>query len=246
LENSEAQQNAQGQEPDPSSSGIARLLSDGQSHVFVADGSLDVIDASGVECAISEGDALEMAMAPPTSATSVNLVVLSSKGGQECAKSDIITVALTDLQDMQNHMRDTIDQGLRDLQSKQSTSGLPAAPPSAKAAPVEVGFTKDAPPPDTNGAAVVNQQLTEADQAEKEVVSQAQLETGGTASTPPPSAKIPTPPTAPATITRGQSIDQVTASLGTPAVVIDMGPKKVYKYKDMKITFNDGKVSDVE
>ena len=36
------------------------------------------------------------------------------------------------------------------------------------------------------------------------------------------------------------------ASLGAPITVIDLGPKKVYKYKDMKITFKDGKVSDVE
>jgi hypothetical protein len=38
----------------------------------------------------------------------------------------------------------------------------------------------------------------------------------------------------------------VTASLGAPLTVIDLGSKKIYKYKDMKITFKDGKVSDVE
>ena len=47
LENSEAQQNAQQQDVDPGSSGIARLLSDGRPHVFVAGGNLDVTDASG-------------------------------------------------------------------------------------------------------------------------------------------------------------------------------------------------------
>jgi hypothetical protein len=246
LENSEAQQNAQNQEPDPSSSGIARLLSDGHVHVFVAGSSLDVVDTAGAECAISDGDALELATPPPAAATSANLVVLSSKGGQECPKSDTVTVALTDLQDMQNHMRETIDQGLQELQSKQGSGGLPAAPASAKAAPVDASIAKDAPPPDPNGAAVVNQQLADADQAEKDVVAQAQQENGGTTSTPPSSAATPSPAAGPATIALGQSTDEVTASLGAPLTVIDLGSKKIYKYKDMKITFKNGKVSDVE
>lgn len=42
LENSEAQQNAQSQDVDYGSSGIARMLSDNQAHVFVAGGDLDL------------------------------------------------------------------------------------------------------------------------------------------------------------------------------------------------------------
>ena len=243
LENAEAQQNAQNQEPDPGSSGIARLLSDGHVHVFVADRSLDVVDTAGTECAISVGDALELTTPPPASVTSADLVVLSSKGGQECAKSDTVTVALTDLQEMQNYMRENIDQGLQELQTKQGTGGLPAAPPSAKAAPVGVGFTKDAPSPDPNGAAVVNQQLADADQAEKEMVAQAQQEGGGASSAP---SSTPARAAGPATVALGQSIAEVTASIGAPLTVIDLGSKKIYKYKDMKVTFKHGKVSGVE
>jgi len=58
LESQEAQQNAQQQDPDPASSGIARLLSDGRPHVFVAGGNLDVTDANGQECVVSDGDTL--------------------------------------------------------------------------------------------------------------------------------------------------------------------------------------------
>ena len=65
LENAEAQQNARNQEVDPGSSSIATLLSDGKTHVFVAGSSLDVVDAAGMECAISDGDALELATPPP-------------------------------------------------------------------------------------------------------------------------------------------------------------------------------------
>lgn len=243
LENSEAQQNAQNQEPDPGASGIARLLSDGHTHVFVAGSSLDLVDSAGTECAISDGDVLELVTPPPPSATSADLVVLSSKGGQECPKSDTVTVALADLQDMQNHMRETIDQGLQELQAKQGTGGLPAVPPSARNAPVDAGFANDAPPPDSNGAAEVSQQLAEADQAEKEVVAQAQQETGDSASVLP---AISAPAAGPVTIALGQSIEEVKANFGEPLTVIDLGSKKIYKYKDMKVTFKDGKVSDVE
>ena len=60
LENAEAQQTAQGADVDPGSSGIARLLSDGQPHTFVTGDALDVVDATGGECALSAGDVLEM------------------------------------------------------------------------------------------------------------------------------------------------------------------------------------------
>ncbi len=195
-----------------------------------------MVDAAGNECTVSDGDALELATPPPPAATSANLVVLSSKGGRECAKSSTVSIALTDLQDMQNHMRETIDQGLEELQSKQGTGGLPPAPASAKAPPVDAPIAKDAPPPDPNGAAEVTQELADADQSEKEVVGQAQQENPGSSAA----------PAAPATIALGQSIDEVTAALGAPLTVVDLGPKKIYKYKDMKVTFKNGKVSDVE
>ena len=58
------------------------------------------------------------------------------------------------------------------------------------------------------------------------------------------------PPAAPAgpppSIEVGQTIDQVTASLGQPQKVVNLGTKKIYVYKDSKITFKDGKVSDVQ
>jgi hypothetical protein len=246
LENSEAQQNKQGQEPDPASSGITRMFSDGKSHVFVAGGALDVVDSNGAECALSDGDALQLAAAPPADATDASLVVLSSKGGKECARAATVTVAVSDLQEMQNHMRETIDQGLQELQSKQGKGGLPAAPPSATAAPAPTAFSQAAPPAEANGAADVNQQLAEADKAEQEAAADSPQ--GGMDGSTTAQAAIPPPAAPPATvnIAVGQTIDQVTASLGAPISIIDLGAKKIYKYKDMKITFRAGKVSDVE
>jgi hypothetical protein len=168
LENSEAQQNAQHQDVDPGSSGIARLLSDGRPHVFVAGSPLDLVDANGQECGISDGDVLLLQTPPPADATAVDLMVLASKGGQECAKSSTVTVQLTDLQEMQNQMRATIDQGLQDLQAKQGQGGLPPAPPSAQAKPVQPGYATIAPPPDPKDAADLQQQSQQADQAVQE------------------------------------------------------------------------------
>ena len=36
------------------------------------------------------------------------------------------------------------------------------------------------------------------------------------------------------------------AALGQPEKIVDLGAKKIYVYKDLKITFLKGKVSDVE
>jgi hypothetical protein len=251
LENSEAAANAQSQLPDPASSSIARMLSDNQPHVFIAGSDLDLVDAAGQECPISQGDIVEVSSAPPADANGATALVLASKGGKECAKSDTVTVAFNDLQDMQNHMRETIDAGMGDLQSKQGKGGLPAAPPSAQVAAVPAAFTAGAPPPDSSAGTEITQQTQAADQAEQEVASSTPAsggpsDSGAMAPIAPPPAPAAAPASPPPTIALGQTIDQVTGSLGQPTRIIDLGLKKIYVYKDMKITFKSGKVSDVE
>ncbi|HUZ95933.1 MAG TPA: hypothetical protein VMU57_13580 [Edaphobacter sp.] len=54
------------------------------------------------------------------------------------------------------------------------------------------------------------------------------------------------PAAAPPTIALGQTIDQVTSTMGAPQQIIDLGAKKIYKYPDMKVIFMNGKVSDVQ
>jgi hypothetical protein len=173
LENQEAVQTSQHQDVDPGSSGIARLLGDGRPHVFVPGTALDVVDVNGQECGISDGDVLMLQTPPPADATAANLVVLASKGGQECLKSSVVTVQLSDLQEMQNQMRATIDQGLQELQSKQGKGGLPPAPVSAQAAPVQTGYADVAPPLNPQDAVDLQQQSQLADQAEKDVAAEA-------------------------------------------------------------------------
>jgi hypothetical protein len=174
LENQEAAQTAQHQDVDPGSSGIARMLADGHPHAFVAGGSLDVTDSTGAECALSDGDALVLTTPPAADASTANLTVLASKGGVECAKGATVAVALTDLQEMQNHLRESIDKGLADLKAKQGTGGIPAAPPSAQAAGTEPGYVAVAPPPAPTDAADIQAQTADADKAETEVSAAAQ------------------------------------------------------------------------
>ena len=241
LENQEATQTAQNQEVDPASSGIARMLGDGHPHVFVVGGGLDLTDATGAECAVSEGDALALKTPPPADATAADLVVLASKGGKECQSGGTVSVNLTDLQEMQNHLRETIDTGLKELQAKQGKGGLPAAPPSAQAPPKESPFAEVAPPPDPKDAADIQQQSQQADAAEAEVVSEASADGTAIAATPATAA-----PAAPVTVALGQSMDEVKAILGKPMKTADLGPKTIYYYDGMKVVFKGGKVSDVE
>ncbi len=44
----------------------------------------------------------------------------------------------------------------------------------------------------------------------------------------------------------GQTSHQVEGILGAPEKIVNLGPKKIYVYKDMKIVFVDDKVSDVQ
>ncbi len=71
---------------------------------------------------------------------------------------------------MQNHMRETVDAGLADLQAHRA--GLPTPPPSAAAPGTPAGFDQGAPGPDPNAAAQINQQYQEADKAVQETLSQ--------------------------------------------------------------------------
>lgn len=48
------------------------------------------------------------------------------------------------------------------------------------------------------------------------------------------------------TVDLGQTTDQVKAALGNPDKIVNLGSKTIYIYKDMKVVFVDGKVSDVQ
>jgi hypothetical protein len=242
LENSEAAAGAQSN-PDPGSSGIARMMSDGQQHIFVVSAGLDVTSNSGGECFVTEGDVLQLrGVVPP--GQPANLTVMASKG-QDCPRGSMVQVQVTDLQDMQNHMRETLDSGLADLQKKQGQGGIPAAPAGAAAPPQQTAFAAIAPPPDPNVQDELKQQTQEADSAEKEVLQEASgpsaSDSGGSFAAPAPAAAAPA-----RKVTMGMSVDDIVASWGQPKDIVDLGTKKIYVYDGMKFTFTNGKLTSAQ
>jgi hypothetical protein len=136
-------------------------------------------------------------------------------------------------------MRETLDLGLAELQKKQGHDGIPAAPAAAAAAPVQTGYAAIAPPPDPNVASELSAQTKEADQAEQEAL---QPGPGGPYAGPNPEPVAGSAaPAAKGPLTVGQTPDEVIAILGQPVNIVDMGPKKIYVFKDLKVTFLNGK-----
>jgi len=102
-------------------------------------------------------------------------------------------------------------------------------------------------PPDDKDKANQN------DQASGKSTAPAQGQAQGPAPVPTsaPMAAIPPPPppadAPPPTINVGQTKDQVVAGFGQPVRTAKLaGTKEIYFYKDMKVTFTNGKVSDVQ
>ncbi|HYL79023.1 MAG TPA: hypothetical protein VEU96_32835 [Bryobacteraceae bacterium] len=231
-----AQERAEGQavsrnpNDDAGYGGVPPLFSDYNSHVFVVSSSLEVATSDGQECAVTHGDVLGMNGAPAPNSTATSVRVMASKGG-DCPAGSFVSVSLVDLQEMQNAMRASIDQGLQDLQAHKG--GLPAPPGDALKGQVRSPVAAAAPPPDANTSVELSQQDQQASQAEQEVVGLSPPDSSNTGA-------------APDTITLDQTIDQVVGALGLPNTIVDLGSKKIYVYKNMKITFLNGRVSDVQ
>jgi hypothetical protein len=66
------------------------------------------------------------------------------------------------------------------------------------------------------------------------------------AASPAADAPAAAPAAPPATVEIGQTPDQVTAILGQPDKIINLGAKQIYVYKDLKVTFVKGKVTDAQ
>jgi len=218
--------------PDPGSSGVERMLGDNIAHVFVVSSPLDVQSPVG-ECALTPGDALGLQLGAQPALPEVYVRVMASKSN-ECPVGFRISVGVADLQEMQNHMRETLDQGLGELRKTQGQNGIPALPAGADAPPVQPIFAAIEPPPDPNVATELSQQTNEARQAELETLGQA----GG--------AGNPQPTAPPKALALGQTPDEVIAILGQPVAIIDLGAKMIYSYPNRKVTFTSGKASAIQ
>jgi hypothetical protein len=73
---------------------------------------------------------------------------------------------------------------------------------------------------------------------------QGQQQAGGGGGQQQPAAEQP--PAEPVNIEKGMTPDQVEAAMGKPEKKVTLGSKVIYYYKDMKVIFLSGKVSDVQ
>lgn len=219
----------------PDKNNIATLLSDGQPHVLVAGKSLDLTGSNGQECALTQGDVVKVTGPLGDAADTVSATILASKGGAECLAATTVAVTIADLQDMENHLREQLDDGLDQLQKNQGKNGLPAAPAEAAGRAVPAAFAAAAPPPDASAKNEISQQISAADQAEGDVVA-------SVSAAPAPGANgVST-----GALAVGQPMAAVIALLGKPDRSTDLGAKKIYFYPDKKVYFVNGVVDRIE
>ena len=167
-EKRDAETVARGDIPDPALSGLARLLADNRTHVFVVSSNLDAMSATQ-QCMLTPGDVLELDQAPPADASFAYLKVLAAKDGS-CARGSIVVVSIEDLQEMQNHMREIVDQGLGELRNGEG--GIPAAPAAALRGEIQAPYAAAAPAPDPHDVEMLNQTEKDGGIIEQEFLDQ--------------------------------------------------------------------------
>jgi hypothetical protein len=117
---------------------------------------------------------------------------------------------------------------------------------------IKFPFVKGSVPPADDFARIVAEVITvqPSDDADKGGQGAQPAPSQAPAPAPAPMADIAPPPppsdVPPPTIALGQTKDQVTAAFGPPVRLAKLGGKEIYYYKDMKVTFTNGKVSNVE
>ena len=101
-------------------------------------------------------------------------------------------------------------------------------------------FPKGSPPALEQAVRQINEVLTV--QAPDKPATQAPPPTA-----PPPAAVAAPPPVAEVqTVSLGDTPDRVVAALGQPKNIVKLGPKQIYIYPNLKVTFENGRVTDVQ
>lgn len=211
------------------SSEVPPIFADDTRHTFVVSHAL-LVNSGSQECNLSEGDVIQTLGVPPANSSVANASVLASKP-TGCGKGSVVSIQISDLQEMQNHMRQTVERGLGDLQSRAGQSGLPGLPPNSTGT-IDTPFAAEVYA-DDNASQELDHAEREANESEKYVLAQSDAVEGQMDAEP-------------VMISLGQTIDQVVAVQGQPQKIVDLGRKQIYVYPDIKITFNDGLVADVQ
>jgi len=227
VDQERAEQEAQGagygaaNEPPP-------LFSGDGPRIFLVSHSLLAYDR-GREVTLSEGDVLRLDGPPPPNASYADVVVLASRSGL-VAKGRVVAVSVQDLQELQNHLRATLDRGLGDLQSGQGDS-LPPPPPQSLGA-TEADYASLLQP-DDNAVGELAQAAQEADRDSQGLLG------------PAPQAQ-PQPAAPGGAISVGMTVQEVQAILGSPRRSATVGLKRIEVYQDFKVTYLNGRVTDIQ
>jgi hypothetical protein len=165
-----ASDNAEASNPSQASFDMLPSALSTPNHVFVVSNDLDVTTTDQQLCALQAGDMLQLMTPAASDSGLVELRVASSKR-TDCPAGVLVSVSLTDLQEMQNNFQAQIEAGLGTLRNNQGRNGLPSAPPDAVAAPPRPAVTGLAPVSAADSSAALDQQREQADQAEKQAAS---------------------------------------------------------------------------
>jgi hypothetical protein len=133
---------------------------------FVVSSDLTVT-GDGQECQLTAGDVITRITDTPDDDRKVTVSVSSAKKA-DCAPGKQVAVAVDDLQEMHNHFQEQLDNGMKELSSKQGSGGLPKAPDTTP-----IASDVPPPPPDASAEKTLQDQQSAADQTEAQVVKEA-------------------------------------------------------------------------
>lgn len=233
--------------PQTQNTELVSPLADQRTHTLIANTSLNA-EAGGQECVITEGDVVQYDDAQQAHGPNADVRMLWSKP-DDCPSGTVATLPIEQVQEMSNHMVETLNQGLQEYQSRQGQNGLPKLARDLNGS-TQAPFAADLPPADPNVADELQQQAAAADSE----VSQAVEEAARAAAPPPEPERVESQPHGAVTrpdirIAKNMTADEVIAQIGNPTNTINDGKHKkifIYTNPNLKITFDKDRVRKVE
>jgi hypothetical protein len=144
-------------------SGLPRALQPNQ--LFIVSQILNVAGGNAQSCALTPGDVLQLVATPSTNAVTADLTVNASRQG-DCPTGMVVSIALTDLQEMQNEFHYQVDRSLQSLNALQGQQGIPRASAAAYNPPPQV---TGLPPPVNDAALLIQGAQQQADESEAQL-----------------------------------------------------------------------------
>jgi len=145
---------------------------DPKHRVFVVSSALSEQTADGTSCSLGQGDVITRVDDTPDADHNVKVSVTASQK-DDCSQGSQVSVSMDDLQEMHNHLREQVDDGLSALSKNQGKGGIPTGP---------AGSPRQNPDgqaqADPNVGNDLQQQQSSADQAEKDVQQSAGADNG--------------------------------------------------------------------